>query len=220
MVKVWDVDQKSYVDTLFGHQDAITAIDALSKERCVTVGARDRTLRLWKIVEETQLIFRGASGTQNPDKMTDETIRTDESLDGVAMLDEEHFVTGSQAGAIALWSVNKKKPLFRVAEAHGMDAESGTPRWVTSIAACTYTDVFCTGSYDGQIRVWGIASNWQSFSLTCTIPMYGVVNGLHMMDHQDTLKVGVAVGREHKLGRWISISDAKDSAHFVTIKLT
>lgn len=41
----------------FGHQDKIMGIDSLMKERCITCGARDRSVRLWKIVEESQLLF-------------------------------------------------------------------------------------------------------------------------------------------------------------------
>ena len=41
----------------FGHQDKILGIDSLMKERCVTCGARDRSVRMWKIVEESQLLF-------------------------------------------------------------------------------------------------------------------------------------------------------------------
>ncbi|KAJ3048346.1 pre-rRNA processing protein, partial [Rhizophlyctis rosea] len=51
-VKVWNVDEGTYIETLFGHQDHIPSIDSLSKERCLTSGSRDRTVRLWKIVEE------------------------------------------------------------------------------------------------------------------------------------------------------------------------
>lgn len=43
----------------FGHQDAITALDSLSRERCVTAGGRDRSVRVWKIAEEYQLVFHG-----------------------------------------------------------------------------------------------------------------------------------------------------------------
>ena len=41
----------------FGHQDKITGIDVLSQERVVTSGARDGSVRIWKIVEESQLVF-------------------------------------------------------------------------------------------------------------------------------------------------------------------
>lgn len=43
----------------FGHQDKITGIDVLSQERVVTSGARDGSIRIWKIVEESQLVFHG-----------------------------------------------------------------------------------------------------------------------------------------------------------------
>ena len=49
----FSLDELAYVETLFGHQDEIVDIDALAQERCVSVGARDRTARLWKVVEET-----------------------------------------------------------------------------------------------------------------------------------------------------------------------
>lgn len=57
-VKVWSLDEMAYVESLFGHQDEILDVDALAQERCVSVGARDRTARLWKVAEETQLVFR------------------------------------------------------------------------------------------------------------------------------------------------------------------
>ena len=61
-VKVWDADEQLYIDTLYGHQAAVLAVAANNKERCVTVGA-DRTLRVWKILEESQLIFHGHRAT-------------------------------------------------------------------------------------------------------------------------------------------------------------
>jgi len=45
----------AYVETVFGHQDSVLAIDAMMKERAVSVGGRDNTVRVWKIVEESQL---------------------------------------------------------------------------------------------------------------------------------------------------------------------
>ena len=41
----------------FGHEDSVTGIDSLSRDRAVTCGGRDRTLRVWKVVEESQLVF-------------------------------------------------------------------------------------------------------------------------------------------------------------------
>jgi len=103
-VKLWSLDELAYVETLFGHQDEVVGITALAGERCVTVGARDRTARLWKIVEETQLVFRGGGGgggteSRKSRKNKDGCKRYEEgTIDCVAMIDEEHFVTGSDNG--------------------------------------------------------------------------------------------------------------------------
>jgi len=58
-VKIWNIDEMAYVETLFGHQEPIQSIDALMRERCVTAGGRDGSMRLWKIVEESHLVFTG-----------------------------------------------------------------------------------------------------------------------------------------------------------------
>ena len=103
-VKLWSLNELAYVETLFGHQDEVVGIAALSGERCVTVGARDRTARLWKIVDETQLVFRGGGGSEGKvRKNKDGSTRHEEgSMDVVAMIDEEHFVTGSDNGYVFL----------------------------------------------------------------------------------------------------------------------
>ena len=66
----------------YGHQSAVRAIDTMSRyERALTVG-EDCTCRLWKVAEESQLMFRGQSL----------------SIDCCAHLNEELFFTGSQDG--------------------------------------------------------------------------------------------------------------------------
>lgn len=57
-VKVWDVESRSYIETLFGHQDTVQAIDANTREKAITAGGRDNTIRIFKIPEETQLVYR------------------------------------------------------------------------------------------------------------------------------------------------------------------
>jgi ribosomal RNA-processing protein 9 len=59
-LKMWSVPDFNYMDSLFGHQSELTAVHALRQEKCVTAGF-DRTCRVWRIPEESQLIFR-ASG--------------------------------------------------------------------------------------------------------------------------------------------------------------
>merc|ERR1719219_2604648 len=38
LVITWSVDERAYVETLFGHQDKISGIDCGARERCITVG--------------------------------------------------------------------------------------------------------------------------------------------------------------------------------------
>ena len=59
-VKIWSLNEMAYVETLFGHQDEVLSVSACGgQERCISVGGRDRTARLWKVIEESQLVFRG-----------------------------------------------------------------------------------------------------------------------------------------------------------------
>ena len=58
LFQVWDTDSRSYIETLFGHQDTVHGIDANTRERAITAGGRDNTIRIFKIPEETQLVYR------------------------------------------------------------------------------------------------------------------------------------------------------------------
>ncbi|CAK1546998.1 unnamed protein product [Leptosia nina] len=189
-VKIWSLDEMAYVETLFGHQSPITAIDALTRERAITAGGRDTTVRIWKIVEESQLIFNGPQG----------------SLDEVKLLDEEHFISGSDNGTISLWSVLKKKPLFSVTEAHGVD--NAVPRWITSLATLLNSDLFASGSYDNNIRLWKIYDSYKKFEQMFSIEVNGFINCIQFTS--DGQQLFAAVGQEHKSGRWFKDSNAKN----------
>lgn len=177
-VKVWSLDELAYIETLFGHQDQVVDIDALAHERCVSVGSRDRTARLWKVVEETQLVFRGGSIDKKQKPNIDpRSLAHEGSMDRVAMIDEELFVTGSDNGSIALWSIQKKKPLFILPQAHGLEnpllpteasAEVNPdpkivpppqPRWITALRTLPYSDLILSGSWDGYVRAWKLSSD-------------------------------------------------------------
>lgn len=66
----------------YGHQSAITSIDALSRERAITAGGSDRSVRIWKIVEESQLVYNGHNG----------------SIDIVKLINEENFISAGDDG--------------------------------------------------------------------------------------------------------------------------
>lgn len=179
VVKVWSLDEMAFVASLFGHEEAVVDIDALGQEKCVTVGSRDRTARFWKVIDEKQLVFRGGAKDRKPVKGIDPRSQAQEgSIDRVAMIDDELFVTGGDSGTITLWSVQKKNPLFAVPRAHGVEqslciddvsAEAKPdpgkvipppqPRWITALKTVPYSDLILSGSWDGYIRVWRLSED-------------------------------------------------------------
>ncbi len=220
-VKVWNMDEMCYIETLYGHHSEVLGLDSLYQERALSVGS-DRTLRLWKVVDETQLIFRGHEA----------------SIDCVSMTNEEIFVSGSQDGCVAVWSVRKKKPIASRPRAHGLDgcgSASGLDNWVSSVAAMRFTDVFASGSCDGNVRLWQVCSfcycaaghavshfcfvflqlgadNYGMNEL-CSVEVKGWVNS--MCFSQDRRFLFCGVGREHRLGRWYT----DESGHFRFFKI-
>ncbi|KAG0130719.1 WD40-repeat-containing domain protein [Tuber indicum] len=248
-VKLWSLDELAYVETLFGHQDEVVGITALAGERCVTVGARDRTARLWKIVEETQLVFRGGGGSggtesRKPRKNKDGSKRYEEgTIDCVAMIDEEHFVTGSDNGDISLWSIFKKKPVHTIQLAHGLQqtllpanhtAESNPtdpppepcPCYVTALAAVPYSDLVLSGSWDNQIRAWKVSSDKRKLEpLGALGPLgkdavRGVVNGISIVERgeggKEVLAVCVGTGKELRLGNWLKV-DGRNGGYVIEV---
>ncbi|KAH6637028.1 WD40-repeat-containing domain protein [Chaetomium tenue] len=193
-VKVWSLDELAYVETLFGHQDEILDVDALAQERCVSVGARDRTARYWKVPEESQLVFRGGAGeggkkSRVPAGVDPASAAHEGSMDRVAMLDDEIFVTGSDNGDLALWSIQRKKALHVVPRAHGIEppldpsqssadevpdprvVPAPQPRAITALRTVPYSDVILSGSWDGCVRVWRLSDDKRK------IEVVGVLGG-------------------------------------------
>lgn len=92
-----------YVETLFGHQDSVLDLDALRGETCVSVGGRDKTVRYWKVHDETQLVFRGGGRTREKSKHAENPAPpahdfVEGSLECVAMVDEHTFLSAGDSG--------------------------------------------------------------------------------------------------------------------------
>ncbi|EYC31028.1 hypothetical protein Y032_0004g1912 [Ancylostoma ceylanicum] len=192
-VKLWDLDQMGLVDTMYGHQDAVVAINALQKQRVVTAGRQDRSCRLWKVEDESQLLFNGYSACV--------------SMDCVAMLNDEHFVSGSADGSLCVWSIWKKKPLAVRQLTHGLRAP-GDPRWVICICAVPFSDLAATGSDDGELKLWKIAADFKSISLVFTYEVTGFINDVRFS--VDGSLLAIAAGQEHREGRWWVEKEARN----------
>ncbi|KAA1100094.1 pre-rRNA processing protein [Puccinia graminis f. sp. tritici] len=184
MIKVFNLESLTYSETLFGHQDRIHSISALRNEFVVSAGGRDRTCRYWKIVDESQLVFRGGGNSkmrdlidgvgfdpnEEPDdpkskkpRPTTTASYAEGSIDCVCMVDDKLFLSGGDSGSICLWTTSKKKPVFTESLAHGAEAITVTgttneiinqPRWVTALYCIPYSDLFLSGSWDGLVKIW------------------------------------------------------------------
>jgi ribosomal RNA-processing protein 9 len=115
-VKLFDLSVMGYVETLFGHQDFVMSIDSLRGETAVTCGGRDRTVRFWKVVDETQLVFRGGGRSKlrdlleggafegmdadEGDKLMEKKQKTyvEGCMEVVCMVDETTFLSGGDSG--------------------------------------------------------------------------------------------------------------------------
>ena len=126
-----------WVNCSFGHQNSITSIDALSRERAITSGGHDGSIRIWKIVEGSQLVFNGHGG----------------SIDAVKLINEENFLSGGDDGQLSVWGALKKKPLCSVPEAHGKNPENGLPNWISSIATLLNTDLVASGKQLPNLKI-------------------------------------------------------------------
>ncbi|SCW02369.1 LAFE_0F04918g1_1 [Lachancea fermentati] len=266
-IRTYSINQFSQLEILYGHQDLVVDISALSMERCVTVGSRDRTAMLWKIADETRLTFRGgddperllkkwlkanteqlANGEQKVPPEEEWPIFYGEgSIDCVTMVDDTHFITGSDNGSISLWSLSKKKPVFTRRSAHGLipsplpreiSAESSEkacevqlqgrklskPYWITALHAIPYSNVFFSGSWNGTINVWKISENLREFDLIGELPKCkGLVTKIQAVESgkhgRETFRILAGVSKEHKLGRWISnIPGARNGLYSAVIE--
>jgi hypothetical protein len=247
-VKVWQVNEASdgesetkearlmtvsYLDTLHGHLDTVLSLSANTRtpDKVLSVGARDRTCRLWKLVDETQLIFRGSPDTDG------------DSLQTVLALDSDHFVTAGSppplstpssssssppndnslegveneqdivgdrpklAGGLSLWQHGRKKPVHRTRD--GFSAQA-LARCGPFVFACPEESSAIMGDDEQPMalkcRVYRYDAEEQSMIFERDLVVSergGIVTGMHCRyDDADRCAVlAVAVGWQSRLDR-------------------
>ena len=190
---------------------------------------------MWKIIDETQLVYQIPKPQPQQVPAPPEAGFPEGSMDCVAVIDEQRFVTGADNGDIILWSLNKKKPQFVQRLGHGVDdplppeqcsAEvhpegNGVPpqpRWITALVSLPHTDVFFSGSWDGRLGVWKVSEDLRKLALVEYIELgvKGVINGISVQEMgkrgQDGVQVVLGIGSEIRLGRWKRVKGGKNCA--------
>ncbi|OAF65344.1 hypothetical protein A3Q56_06944 [Intoshia linei] len=189
-IKIWNLENAmTYVETLYGHTLSVTGLDTFpnSTQKLISCG-QDKTLRLWKISDETHFIFRQPFG----------------SVECIAIIDETHFVTGLDCNTICLWVSNKKKPIHTLRSAHGPEKDL----WIVSITALYKSDFIVSGSGNGKIIGWKCSDAYSSIKPLFNFDTFGCVNNLSL--NSDGFTLFASIGREHKYGRWALNEKAKN----------
>ena len=74
--------------------------------------------------------------------------------------------------------------------------------WVTAVSAMPFSDLAISGSSNNQLNLYQLSANKRSISQINTIHVDGIVNDIRFSN--DNRFVGVALGRDYKLGRWFT----------------
>lgn len=184
---VWNFNQFSYVETLFGHQTNISDIKQHVKEEILTAGTLDRSIRLWKLKDKTSLVYEMPNTAPG-------------SVSSVTSIDGNFFVSGTDSGSIFLWQTNKRKFVYMQENCHGINNE------IISLSSCVIEDekYFASGSIDGFVRIWKFENF--SFNQYKKLSIKGALNSLILK--KEILICGS--GQEKRLGRWIKIKEGKN----------
>ncbi|KAI6234129.1 WD domain, G-beta repeat protein [Aphelenchoides fujianensis] len=202
-VRSWNLDQMGFVEIMFGHSEPVSQLDMLNKPRLLSAGTTDRTIHVFKIEHSSQLVFNG---------LTDCT-----SIDAVSMINDDHYVSGQMDGSLYVWSVFKKKPVCVVRNAHGTH-EDGHARWITAVRALPFSDLVASGSSDGHLKLWKVGENYKTLTLVCECDIDGFINDIRF--GADGRTVVLAVGQEHRAGRWWTIREARNAIVVLTLRTT
>jgi ribosomal RNA-processing protein 9 len=175
----------SYENTFFSLccdlQDGVHAMDCWNNAKPIS-SSSDRTVRQWKIAEESHLVFRGHKS----------------NIDNVQVLNDTHFVSSGQDGNIHLWKDSIKSPIAGIQAAHGLEGSSTNPRWISSLSSVKMSNLVASGSNDGGIRLWDVNCENKSITHIRSLDAVGFVNAMTLTPNV----LIAATGAEHRLGRW------------------
>jgi len=219
-LKVWalgNLKNPVFLETFWGHTSRICDIDMITSNRLVTCGF-DKQVNLWKVDVQSFLQFK------SPDSY---------SVDNIVSLSTDNFVTSSYEGNLFLWNIKKKKPIFKINNAHGFSKSfdfnercglTGTdsfseeklykkekidvPYPVLSLGTVKNSDLVFSGSHNGLINFYQLSKekkNLQMFKQFKT--RLGCINIMKIDKANDFMVIGY--GKDSRLGRWETETKAK-----------
>jgi ribosomal RNA-processing protein 9 len=202
-IHAYDCQTMKYMNSFFGPTAPTMAMDCLYQNK-VFIGGGDCVPMILKPEAETIVSF----GFKDSRDLL--------SIDALAAIDHDNFVTGTQTNILQLWSSSKKTPHNSIPNAHTgrTMAHLGTQRygltmqttsrpienWIISLAALYASDLVVSGSSDGYIRAWRAHLTEKELRPVFNIPVQGFVNGLQIGQNGRFLLA--AVGKNHRLGTW------------------
>eukprot|EP00357_Protocruzia_adherens_P036691 CAMPEP_0115017102 /NCGR_PEP_ID=MMETSP0216-20121206/27896_1 /TAXON_ID=223996 /ORGANISM="Protocruzia adherens, Strain Boccale" /LENGTH=187 /DNA_ID=CAMNT_0002387813 /DNA_START=100 /DNA_END=663 /DNA_ORIENTATION=+ len=182
----------AFMDTFYGHQSNILAIDSVVKARVVTSGS-DASCRMWKTDQGSQLLYKFP----------------ETNVDCIKCVSAEYFVTGSQGGRVSLLHASKKKPIF--------NTESGEQDdWITALGVSRYGDIVCSGNVNGVLQCFGVDTKERELNELFKLNVPGVINGIAIA--QSANFAVIATSKEPRLGRWFVNNKGKTGIHIVKLK--
>ncbi|CBZ52514.1 WD-40 repeat protein, related [Neospora caninum Liverpool] len=219
-VKLWNLNLRACLNSFYGHTAPVSRLDIIQPNKPLTVG-EDNCARSWKLIQDSHLVFSPQLS----------------ALESCALLTPSLFACGSASGVVSLYATTLKRPLgaqFARQRAGKMEtgdkaeAACGKDAGVTAMAAMRRTDVFFSGTEDGQIQMWKVKakrtgnkredeeseSNAASskalslLSVSCGAPTGGVVADLTLSPSYGLLVAGVS--KESRLGRWVVNKSARN----------
>mmetsp|Transcript_19416 Transcript_19416/g.29825 ORF Transcript_19416/g.29825 Transcript_19416/m.29825 type:complete len:131 (+) Transcript_19416:565-957(+) len=121
-----------YMDSHYGHQADILALEKYSKDRVMSCGL-DRQVIFWKINEDSELLYRNH----------------EHHTDTLNVVNNHFFMTGSHTdNCLDLWIMNKKRPIFTLADCHRPNS------WLLSTASIPQCDMMASGGFDGNLNLY------------------------------------------------------------------
>lgn len=206
-IRHYNLEEVAYVETLYGHQAAVTGISCYGIRRAMPFSvARDRTARAWKLEEETHMIYRGGS------KLS--------SADCISAIKDDWFLTGHDDGVLSLWLKDKKRPACTITNAHGTC--KNLSRGITCCSSLGGSDFTATGSNDGYLRLWNVSTGEtnedRGIKEIGKVPIHGYINDV-AIGPKGRFCVA-AVGQEPRLGRWDRVPRAKNRFAIIQLRNT